>query len=253
MVKKTLPYLLSAIAAVLVYSAVIEWLFNRKKNNQPVTTQYWSHRGFNNAGLPENSIAAFEHVINNGLTGIETDVFWEEDKQQFIVSHDAPANKADSLLPLELLLARFKDSVSYWIDFKNLSLQNQKNAEQALLQLSNRYQPKGKLFVESGNEWALRKFDSDQINTLYWIQYNRTFIARWLKLLYVKTIIVCSSFNGYTSGYSLYNEDFKKQFSGLPLYLFDARAEEIENEQKVPSTIKVFLVDADYLQNKLIR
>jgi hypothetical protein len=252
-VKKIFPYLLIAIVAVFVYSAVIEWLFNRKKNNQPVTTQYWSHRGFNNAALPENSIAAFEQVINYGLKGIETDVYWQEDKQQFIISHDPPLNKTDSLLPLEQILARFKDSVSYWIDFKNLSSQNQKKAEQALLELSNRYELNGKLFVESGNGWALRKFKSENIKTLYWIQYNRTFAARWMKLLYVKTLIVCSSFDGYTSGYTLYNDDFKKQFNGLPLYLFDASATAIEKEKAIASTITVFLVDADYFQNKTTR
>lgn len=240
-----------AAALLLVYALVIERLFNKTKTTTLYSTQYWSHRGFNSAALPENSIAAFEYVKQMGATGIETDVFWQEQQQRFVVSHDAPLKEADSLLTLDQLLARFKDSVSYWIDFKNLTAANRKNAAYALERLAQQYGLEQKLFVESGNGTVLRKLSSNMFKKLYWIQYNRSVPLKWFKLLYIKTLIVCSSFDGYTTGYSLYDEDFKKQFHGLPLYLFDAPATTIREETKEPSFIKVFLADADFFTKPL--
>lgn len=248
-VKKITRIVLIAAVLLAIYASVIEWLFANKKSKQVYTTEYWSHRGFNKLALPENSIAAFEHVIRNGATGIETDVYWQEQQQCFIVTHDLPVNTKDSVLKLEELLARFKDSVSYWIDFKNLTNANRKQAEQALLQMAEQYNLGQKLFVESGNGAALRKFKKGAIQTLYWIQYNRSFPAKWFKLLYIKTLIACSNFDGFTTGYSMYDEDFKQRFNGLPLYLFDAPATIIKKETQTPSSIKVFLVDADYYLN----
>jgi hypothetical protein len=251
-VKKITRFALMAAVLLAIYAGVIEWLFANKKSRQVYTTEYWSHRGFNKLALPENSIAAFEHVIRNGVTGIETDVYWQEQQQCFIVTHDVPVNKKDSVLKLEELLARFKDSVSYWIDFKNLTNANQEQAEEALLQMAQQYNLRQRLFVESGNGWALRKFKKGAVQTLYWVQYNRSFPAKWLKLLYIKTLIACSNFNGFTTGYSMYDDDFRERFSGLPLYLFDAPATIIKKETQTPSSIKVFLVDADYFLNPSI-
>ena len=248
-VKKITRFALIAAVLLVIYAGVIEWLFANKKSNQVYNSEYWSHRGFNNRALPENSIAAFEYVIRNGVTGIETDVYWQEQQQCFIVTHDAPLNTKDSVLKLEELLARFKDSVSYWIDFKNLTYANQQQAELALLKMAQQYNLGQKLFVESGNGWALRKFKKGAVQTLYWIQYNRSFPAKWFKLLYIKTLIACSNFDGFTTGYSMYDEDFKQRFNGLPLYLFDAPATIIKKETQTPSSIKVFLVDADYYLN----
>jgi Glycerophosphoryl diester phosphodiesterase family len=245
-VKKTTRLLLIAITLVCLYVVVIEWLFQKRKSSTPVQTEYWSHRGVNSDSLPENTIAAFEHVLKFGLTGIETDVFWVDAQQRFIVTHDAP--QPGIVYPtLEEITARFKDSISYWIDFKNLSKQNQPQAEAVLAQLMKQFRLHGKLYVESANAGALRKFHTKGIQKLYWLQYGRNFPVRPLKLLFLKSLIVFSSFDGYTSAYSLYDADFRKQFNGLPLYIFYADAASIEKEKQQPSSVKVQLADADYL------
>lgn len=240
--------LLLLLAVVCAYAVAIEIVFNAKKTKQPVTTEYWSHRGVNNDSLPENSIAAFEHVLKFGLSGIETDVFWNEAKKQFVIAHDEPDfNKPNALL-LDDVIARFKDSISYWIDFKNLTLSNQKEAEAALTRLVEQYHLNNKLYIESANGVALRKFDSQKIKKLYWAQFGRNFPVQQLKLLYLKSLIVFSHFDGYTCGYNLYDEVFRKEFEGLPLYIFHANAKNIEKENTAASSIKVQLVDGDYLK-----
>jgi Ca2+/Na+ antiporter len=245
-VKQITRWLLLAITVVCLYAVVIEWLFQKKKSSKPAQTEYWSHRGVNNDSVPENTIAAFEHVLRFGLTGIETDVFWDDVQKRFIVTHDAP--QPGVVYPtLEEITARFKDSISYWIDFKNLDQQNQQQAEAALAQLMKQFKLQGKLYVESVHAGALRKFHTAGIQKLYWLQYGRKFPVRPLKLLYLKSLIVFSSFDGYTSAYSLYDADFRKQFNGLPLYLFHADAASIQKEKKLPSSVKVQLADADYL------
>lgn len=244
--KKIIRLLVLAITVICLYAVVIEWLFHKQKSSTPAQTEYWSHRGVNNISLPENTIAAFEYALKFGLTGIETDVFWDDAQHRFIVTHDAP--QPGVVYPtFEEITARFKDSISYWIDFKNLSQQNQPQAETALVQLMKQYQLQGKLYVESAKEGALIKFHTKGIQKLYWLQYGRSFPVRPLKLLYLKSLIVFNSFDGYTSAYALYDADFRKQFDGLPLYIFHTDAASIQKEKQQPSSVKVQLADADYL------
>lgn len=250
LLKKIIRLLLLAVAVACTYALVIEILFSRKKSNQPVVTEFWSHRGVNNDSLPENTIAAFERVLKHGLTGIETDVFWNEQKKQLVITHDTPDFGKPNMLLLDDVTARFKDSVSYWIDFKNLTAANQKEAEEAFTQLVQKHNLCGKLYIESANAFALRKFNSQNIKKLYWVQFGRKFPVKQLKLLYLKSLIVFSNFDGYTSGYRLFDESFRKEFDGFPLYIFHADAKSIEKESKSASFIKVQLVDGDYLKEK---
>lgn len=243
--KKIARLFLFLIAIVCIYAFVIEWLFQQKKAITNYTTEYWSHRGNNDAGLPENTIAAFEYALKFGLTGIETDVFWDDARQTFIVTHDAP--QPGVVYPtLDELTNRFKDTVQYWIDFKNLDRNNQKKAAAFLYELSEKYGLQNKLFIESSNAVSLSKFRSTSVKKLYWLQYGRKFPVRPLKLLYLKSLVVFGGFDGYTCAYGLYDDDFKKHFNGLPLYLFHTPSSAMEKEKS--SNIKVQLADADYLQ-----
>lgn len=245
--QKTIRYALVILTLFCIYAVVIELLFEQKKSKQTVTTEYWSHRGRNNAGLPENSIAAFEHVLQYRLKGIEVDVFWDDASKQILVTHDTP--QASQQYPLlKDIVASFKDSTSYWIDFKNLTNENVKAVEEAVSQLASTYSLNGKLYLESAHGTVLRKISSPNIRTLYWVQYGRSFPKRPFKLLYIKSLIVFSKFYGYTSSYSLMDEDFRKQFGGLPLYIFHANAQQLKKEEAIPSSVKVQLVDEDYLK-----
>lgn len=242
--KKIARLLLLLIAVVCIYAVVIEWLFQQKKSTTIYTTEYWSHRGNNHAGLPENTIAAFEYALKFGVTGIETDVFWDDTRKKLVVTHDAPLPGV--VYPtLDEITGRFKDSVQYWIDFKNLDRSNQKKAADNLYELSEKYRLQNKLFIESSNGFSLSRFHSASVKKLYWVQYGRSFPVRPLKLLYLKSLIVFGGFDGYTCAYGLYDDDFKKQFGGLPLYLFHTPSSEMKNEKF--SGIKVQLADADYL------
>ena len=247
LLQKIIRYALVALTLFCIYAVVIELLFQQKKSKQTVTTEYWSHRGRNNAGLPENSIAAFEHALQHGLKGIEVDVFWDEATKQILATHDTPQPSQQYPL-LKEIVSRFKDSISYWIDFKNLTNENVKVVEEAVAQLAATYHLKDKLYLESAHGTVLRKINSPNIRTLYWVQYGRHFPKRPFKLLYIKSLIVFSKFYGYTSSYSLMDDDFRKQFSGLPLYIFHANAQQLKKEETIPSSVKVQLADEDYLK-----
>lgn len=247
LLKKVVKCLLFFIVVVSVYAVVIELIFQQKKLTAVVKTEYWSHRGKNNEALPENSIAAFESVLKKGLTGIEVDVFWSEEKNQLIVTHDSPVVNG-RYITLNEVAARFRDSVSYWIDFKNLEAESMAKINAAFSQIESKYHVQNKFYVESSNAGALRLLSSKAIKKLYWLQYNRSFPFKQLKLLYLKSQVVFGDFDGYTCGYSFYDRDFKNNFGQLPLYIFHANAEQLKAESKISSSIKVQLVDEDYLK-----
>jgi hypothetical protein len=247
LLKKSTRVFLLLLTLFCVYAVIIEVLIQQKKSKQTITTEYWSHRGRNNAGLPENSIAAFENVLQQGVTGIEVDVFWDETTKQMLVTHDTP-QPGKQYTQLKDIIARFRDSTSYWIDYKNLTSDNVNEVQEQLSQLAVTYNVQNKMYVESGNGMALRKMNATSIRTLYWVQYGRSFPKRPFKLLYIKSLIVFSKFYGYTSSYSLMDDDFKKQFGGLPLFIFHATAQKLRKESAKLSTVQVQLVDEDYLK-----
>jgi glycerophosphoryl diester phosphodiesterase len=229
--------------------AVIHILFQKKREIINKYPTVWSHRGINNSGLEENSIKAFEHVLKKGLKGIEIDVFWDEKSERLLVTHDQPKQNTN-YKDLGVFISRFKDSTSYWIDLKNLTCNNQSAIEKAITAMLSAQNKSINIFIESQNGWALRNFDSPGIKTIFWAQFNRSGLKRIAKLIYLKSIIAVSSFNGISCSYKLYDKDFMNNFDGFSIFLFHLNNEQIKQIILKRSSVHVLLADGDYLSSK---
>lgn len=245
-----LKYLIYIIISFLLlsgaYLAIIHILFEKKRQVRNACPEVWSHRGMNNAGLEENSIEAFEYACNKGLKGIEIDVYWDEHSEKLLVTHDQPKQNTN-YKSLDLYLSRFKDSTSYWIDLKNLTCKNQAAIEKAFTSLLSTQGQKTDIYIESQNGWALRKFDNPRIKTIFWAQYNRSGLIRFAKLIYLKSIIVASNFDGISCSYKLYDKDFMDNFEGFSVFLFHLNNKQVQEMVTKKSAVHVLLADDDYL------
>lgn len=218
------------------------------KSYRPVFAepQIWSHRGWFEEH-PQNSIPAFKAALDLGATGIEMDVFWDEDLKTFIVSHDKPYIKVDDRL---VTLAEVFDSLSgyrnyYWLDLKNLEKGNVKQIIAALNELMDKYNNNRRVFVESEHGWLLRKVEKSGIRTIYWVQFARAWPKQILKRIYVNLILICSDFDGITSANFLFDDTFRRHFNNYPVFVWNvATEEEVRDLMYVPG-VNVILTSAD--------
>ena len=85
----------------------------------------FAHRGYliqNNLPniLQENSLASLKNAVANNFSAIEFDIWFVNN--QLVLSHNYPSNKQKNNLFNDFLL--YKNQLEYWLDFKNIDLQN---------------------------------------------------------------------------------------------------------------------------------
>ena len=109
--------------------------------------------------------------VGTGASGIEMDIYFDSTTKVFSVHHYLNAHFR---YPLEELLNIYhkKDlTASIWLDFKNLSPQNQQDALKMLITLRDKYQLKNKILVESAFPELLNAFVDQHFYTSYYTPY----------------------------------------------------------------------------------
>ena len=108
--------MLGAVVSIEINCSLITKLFMLK---------FFAHRGYlpqkNSQNLlPQNSIASLKNAVDHGFTAIEFDIWLIEN--QLILSHDLPNDIRDCAGFSDYL--QYQNQLEYWLDFKNLSLEN---------------------------------------------------------------------------------------------------------------------------------
>ncbi len=90
-----------------------------------MSCKLFSHRGLLSRNVKENTIKSFQNAFDNHFEAMEIDIWYY--KKEFILSHDKPKdlNNCDNLANL---FKQFGNKIDYWLDFKNLNLDNIKEA-----------------------------------------------------------------------------------------------------------------------------
>ena len=128
--------------------------------------QVWSHRGVNTNVSNQNTSQAILLAKQNGFKGSEIDIFYDDDKKRFIVSHDYSYNlKNDKLLYLDEIIQLLGDHY-LWLDFKNL---NNSNVNESIQYLNDHFSEyKNQIIIESVSQ-LVSQFTEAGFFTSYWI------------------------------------------------------------------------------------
>ena len=121
-----------------------------------------------------NSIEELKQVANK-YSGIELDIVFHSDLNQFEVNHP-PDTSLNLFLDEYLQTAHALDpDLKFWLDFKNL---NSKNDEQALIELTNQIEligiTKSRIIVESVKAELLQAYKKSGFLTCYYLPQNLT-------------------------------------------------------------------------------
>ena len=110
----------------------------------------------------QNTIESVSLAFDEGATGCEIDVFFDEQLGQFIVSHDRPYHlKNGKLLPLSEMMAAVGGRGYIWLDFKKLRHLSDAGLAAAVAELqeiTDEYGGRDKMYVEGEDPLHLSAF-----------------------------------------------------------------------------------------------
>jgi hypothetical protein len=243
----------------LVFCAVLtlyaNWGFEKKINQVqafPVSClEGWAHRGYVNPklGIEENSLASYQKAIELGAAGIEMDVLYDVELDDFIVSHDTPYHTQEdgSFLHLQQALQTLPE-IHVWLDAKNLSGLWPWQASKATKRLSEILKASlrtKQVLVESRHPIYLSWLAEQGIHTTLMISPNPKAnpLSMWAVIIASKLYFLMGDFSGVSTGFLRYTDAVQESFQSIPAYLSTVNDQQTIEAYKQQPQIKVFLTD----------
>lgn len=204
------------------------------------SSKLWRHRG----GEPENSIYGISKSLNDGYRGIEIDIHYNSEQNNFLVIHDLKeSSNSSNTLTLNRVLSNFSTfDVRWWFDLKNLSNENHLKILDLLKNLEDVYDLKNKYFIESDQYTPLRVLSKSSIPSVYWINPHSKSRIFLLRKLENKIKLIFSSFIGVSIYHTSYDEKAKSYLSDINKFIFTVNGQEKEKYLSDPS-VNVVLTD----------
>jgi len=194
----------------------------------------WAHRV-----LDVNQI----EDLSNEFNGFEVDVFYNSNKNLFDVKHHG--NESD--ISLDEYFKACKDmSLKFWIDFKNLNQNNVNPSIQLLNNLTNKYNLKSKIIIESKEIELLSKFKEEGFYTSYWLP-NYHFLKSILNINKIKRNILDYEPSVISMPYSSV-WFYSKKFPNYPIHCWTNDMVTDNDKEKIKKlsekdNVKVILTD----------
>jgi hypothetical protein len=161
--------------------------------------------------------------LDKKTTGLECDVYFDSQKNDFDVHHD----ESNSIgLNLDNLLQVYKDkglSASVWLDLKNLKDSNAMPALKELMRLRSKYELTNKILVESKWPERLTPFSDSGFATAYYTPFFNPYLLNNDSLQHLvddlSTVISRSKVN-FLTGYYFQYPFLQYYFPNYPLLIW---------------------------------
>ena len=207
----------------------------------------WAHRGLTTEN-PDNSRAAISAAFAAGATGTEFDVYYRADRDRFILSHDGPTDLDDpNPAILSDILQLLPPDRYFWLDFKNLSVENSEAAGARLRLLLDRHDAWRRVFIESKKGRALRSLARRGFKTIYWIT-NDSAGGGMLAPRHIRYManIVISDYSAISAPKGAVSESFLRVYGRFPIFTFTVNEPAAIDAMLADGRIRVVLTDLDY-------
>jgi len=249
---KFLIVILSIVTTLLVVGIVNYKFYNYSVTNPFYNGCYkvWGHRGYFK-DYTENSIESFSEAFDRGAHGVELDIFFDKNLQDFIVSHDYPYNLVNGkLLTLENVFSAVGNRGYFWVDFKQLdAVPDVDFVVDKMERLIKKFNLYDKVIIESHKGILLRKFSRKSIHTSYLITKPTYRFMFWIKDFQYRSLIGFSNFSAISMSKSYYKYA-KKNYSHLPIHLFTVNDKNKLSKLIDYNAVKVILSDETYYSLK---
>ncbi|XAH25007.1 glycerophosphodiester phosphodiesterase [Xylophilus sp. GW821-FHT01B05] len=212
----------------------------------------WGHRGYAATG-GENSLQGVQEAFRRGAAGVEIDILFDRELDDFVVSHDRPYTLfGGHPLRLESVLSQYTGTGFFWLDAKDLrrlSPMAAHKATQRLAALIRRYQLTERAFVESSNALYVSWLAGQGIHTSYAVSPNDQKYSAPLYQLNAALMKLAYAFSGadaISMDVSRYTPVTAASFGGAAVLLSTVNdADALQHLSAIPE-VKVILSDDDH-------
>jgi len=252
-IKLIMFLILIPIILLLIVVAIIDYKFNQLKPKMLYSDclKVWAHRGYSKES-PENSLESYKKAFELGAKGVEMDIFFDLDLQDFIVSHDYPYKLENGkFLRLEDVFTNIGGLGYFWLDFKNLNSMSANNASIAVTKMYNLLQQNNllkKVIIESTDPVNLSRFSKAGLYTSYWIypDSNRSLFHFWVTIYKYKLNYLLGEFSALSMDKDYYNTKIEKIFSHIPIHLFTVNDNKLLMTLTRKQNVKIILSDENF-------
>ncbi|BFU78238.1 hypothetical protein ALC152_14530 [Arcobacter sp. 15-2] len=204
-------------------------------------SKIWAHR--------TNSIDSIEKAILKEVGGVEIDIFYSEQYNRFVITRNNKDTLKEDNLVLEDVLKRFSNEDTYfWLDFHRLeflSIDEQQKAFEKLVFLSDKYNIKNKIVLESQSSRHLKRYTKNGFFTisLYSFGDNESSLKKLYREYRFKiSYVLNQNFSGFSVDQNQYGQLFDK-FTNIPVFIFTVNDTKKIEKYKRLDNIKVILTD----------
>jgi len=166
-------FLILLVGTYFVLSFYVDYQLAKKDYSDSYNDcrKVWSARGLYENFHQQNSIESIGRAFEEGAMGVEVDVRYDIQMQDFIVSHDYPYNKKNGkTLKLSELFEALGDDRYFWLDFKrlrHLSEQQTQDAIQRLYDISQKNSLYERIYVEGEAPIKLSRYREAGLHTIF--------------------------------------------------------------------------------------
>jgi hypothetical protein len=261
--------LISLMLITGIFWAIFEFVdYQLKTQIDPNTYaechKIWSARGLYSSKSQQNSVESISAAFAAGAKGAEVDMFYDVERQRYVVSHDRPYKlKNGEILIFEDMLNNLETIGYIWIDFKKLRKLNKANLKNAVVRLqllADKFGIKDRLYIEGSDPINLYQFSKAGFKTIFDIHPlpARHSLSKFMVNLY-KTAFWIGGFSVISiqhtdDGILKYGETMHRWFSHIPLFLYHVPDNEKEiNRLLALPNVRVFLVGRGQSINRFER
>lgn len=218
----------------------------------PACQKVWAHRGHAASG-GENSLRAVQQAFARGAAGVEIDILFDRELDDFVVSHDRPYTLFDGRpLRLESVLSAYAGAGFFWLDAKDLRKLPPLAARRATRRLAALIESHGlkeKAFVESSHALYLSWLADRGIRSSLTVSPNdRKYGAPVYRLhaAITKLAYVYAGATAISMDVARYTPVTAAAFRGAPVLLSTVNDADALRRLSAMPEVKVILSDDDH-------
>ena len=152
-------------------------------------------------------------IVDAGYRGIECDIYYSEEYDDIIVTHDLPYKKP--VIPLEDYFKYLQNSETIlWLDLKEANLGHITKLSAKLKELERRYRFENRYFVESPKKIHQILLSRRGFNTVLWLSsLDSTSVAFYGRNVTNKIAILLGDFIAISLPFEVYNEEVRDTYN----------------------------------------
>jgi glycerophosphoryl diester phosphodiesterase len=254
--KKKLLYIFAAITTLVAILVISIDVYTTKLIPDHILssmeTKTWSHAGYTkDTNFKKNTINAFDNaIVVNHVKGLELDVIYDIKMKKFVVSHDFPYQKHNGeLLLLDSVLKKYKNTIKYWLDFKNLMVLNKKetteSCENLIHLLKNKSVKQNNILIESENRENLSHYTDNSFYKSLWIVPYKSRYRSILRDYIYKFYYITGEFSSISMPYKYYPR-VESHLNNIPINLWTINDPEIFEMYLKNKKVKIILSDQNW-------